>query len=348
MADDPEPKPRPPRSARILAILVALYVAGLLAAWVMLNVLSDVWWPATVLLFSPRWPFALPLAVLVPAAIRLDRRLLAPLGVAALVVVFPVMGFCFSFRGAYRAAFPGEKSAETLRVMTYNIGGGTADERTFERFFADNDPDIIAMQECANKLDPDRLKRRGWYLRIDGGQCFLSRFPIRRAEARDPRDVWAMGGSGAMVHYELETPNGIVNVVNVHLETVRDGLTALRYNRLRGVPALEKNTNQRRLESKLAREFAARVTGPLIVLGDFNMPAESEIYRSNWWQFQNAFEQAGFGFGRSKYTHWHGVRIDHVLASSAWTCERTWVAEGASPTFDHRPMIAELRLTRRE
>src|ERR1700720_2127653 len=42
-----------------------IYLALLLAVWALLR-LGDRWWPATLLLFGPRWPFALPLLVLTP------------------------------------------------------------------------------------------------------------------------------------------------------------------------------------------------------------------------------------------------------------------------------------------
>jgi endonuclease/exonuclease/phosphatase (EEP) superfamily protein YafD len=77
-------------------------------------------------------------------------------------------------------------------------------------------------------------------------------------------------------------------------------------------------------------------------MGDFNLPVESAIYRANWAGFTNAFSQQGLGFGYTKHTRWHGIRIDHVLARSGWDIERAWV--GPSAGGDHLPVIVELHL----
>ena len=60
-----------------MAYLVALLLLAALVFWP-----SERLWPVTLFLFGPRWVFALPLALLLPAAAFVDRRF-----AAALVVV---------------------------------------------------------------------------------------------------------------------------------------------------------------------------------------------------------------------------------------------------------------------
>jgi vancomycin resistance protein VanJ len=48
----------------VLAGLAWLYLALVLGLWLVLRTASDRWWPATLLLFGPRWVWLLPLAVL--------------------------------------------------------------------------------------------------------------------------------------------------------------------------------------------------------------------------------------------------------------------------------------------
>ena len=94
------------------------------------------------------------------------------------------------------------------------------------------------------------------------------------------------------------------------------------------------------MESLLAHAFAIQSKGPLLVAGDFNMPEESAIYRRHWSGLNNAFSCAGYGFGTSKETRWHGIRIDHVLLGPGWSCLHTQV--GPHLGGDHRPMVADL------
>jgi vancomycin resistance protein VanJ len=329
--------PRGRRTSRVLAIVVALHLVAALGVWISLSLWGDSHWPVTLLLFGPRWIYAVPFLVTVPAAILLDRRLLAFVAATALVIVGPIMDFRVPFRSPFASAV----SPSRLRVLTYNIGGGRMSGEALEGLIDEIAPDIAAFQECNTQIDPAKLAAKGWHVRAKGGQCLLSRYPIKGVDARDRRDVWAMNGSGTVVRYDIETPAGVVNFVNVHLETVRDGLSALMAQRLGGVPELQANIGQRALESKIARAWVERGgRTPTIVAGDFNMPVESAIYDQYWSDYRNAFSEAGFGFGVSKATRWHGIRIDHVLVDPTWICKRAWVARDLG--LDHRPVVAEI------
>src|SRR5439155_5647959 len=95
----------------------------------------------------------------------------------------------------------------------------------------------------------------------------------------------------------------------------------------------------RRHQSEAISPRAKETRGPVLLAGDFNLPVESAIYRRSWSSFSNAFSTAGLGWGHTKLTSWHGVRIDHVLAGPGWQFRRCWV--GPDVGSDHRPLIAE-------
>jgi len=87
-----EPPPRPERRwiPRIVGRLVWIYALTVLGAWGLLFWGGDRWWFATVMLYSPRWIYALPLIVLVPTALLWRRRMLWVLTAAALIVGGPI------------------------------------------------------------------------------------------------------------------------------------------------------------------------------------------------------------------------------------------------------------------
>src|SRR6185437_11322246 len=74
------------------------YVGSILGLCVILRLMGDRWWFATLLLFGPRWIWAVPLALLMPVASARRRTALGPLAVALLLIVFPLMGFRVSWR----------------------------------------------------------------------------------------------------------------------------------------------------------------------------------------------------------------------------------------------------------
>jgi vancomycin resistance protein VanJ len=335
---DPAPAHKDTGSTRGLSTLVWLYAVAIVAVAALIQRLSDVWWPATLLLFAPRWIWVLPLLALVPWALWRQRRLLWVLVASAALWLLAVSGFV----PPSAAALSGARVQPDLRVLTYNVGGGVLDPGRIGAWLDSLAPDVAVFQECSAAFEAAKpaLAQRGWQVDVQYGSCMASRHRIRKVEVRDPKEIHKMGGSGVIVRYEVETPGRVVNIVNLHLETVREGLEAVMHHGLDGAAALDANIDQREIESVLARAFASQAGAPLIVAGDFNMPVESAIYRANWGGFSNAFSCAGWGFGATKATRWHGIRIDHVLLGPGWSC--LGAAVGPDLGLDHRPMLADL------
>ena len=331
------------RARRILAVAVALYLASVLLVWALLRFQADVWWPATLILFGPRWIWGLPLVVLAPLAALRDRRLLAALAAAALVVAFPIVGLTVALtrRAAVAPSSPEAAPPRRLRLMTYNVGEGTSNGADLFRMMAEVSPDVVAIQECGAVTRVAQRQPGERYSIIGHGElCLLSRFPIEKKEAMDPEVIRALGGTGSLVRYVVHLPAGDVSLVNVHLATVREGLDAVLAHGLAGVPALKENLATRWAMSAQARSFVDRASLPLLVAGDFNLPTDSAIYRRDWSSFTNAFSTAGNGLGTTKRTRWFGVRIDHVLLGPGWSCERAFI--GPHLDGDHRPVVADL------
>ncbi|KNZ34433.1 MAG: hypothetical protein AD742_01860 [Methylibium sp. NZG] len=321
-----------------MAWAVWLYALAVIGAVLLIQRLSDVWWPATLPLFAPRWLWALPLLVLVPAALLTRPRLLWVLAATVPALLLGVMGFVPPTPTKLNAS----PAQPDLRVLTYNIGGGELDPARFAPWLESLAPDVAVFQECKYVVEQAKpaLLKAGWKVEHQDGSCLVSRHPIRKVEVRDPKEIWKMGGSGIIVRYEVATPERMVTIINLHLETVREGLTAVMQRGWGGASEMEANLDQRDIESALARAFADQTRGPLIVAGDFNMPVESAIYRKHWGDFTNAFSCAGWGFGATKATRWHGIRIDHVLLGPGWACAGAHVA--ADLGLDHRPVVVDL------
>jgi vancomycin resistance protein VanJ len=330
-------RPRPTGPATLWTRRAALACLALAtAAALLLWGLADRWWPATALLFGPRWLLLLPPAAVAIAALVWHRLSLLPCALAAALVVGPVMGFRL---GIGRA----EEQGEVVRIASFNAMGSVDAVARVLVLMHDHEVDVAGIQECTRP--PAVFLRLGdWHVHHDGHMCLISRYPIVSAvparwdELEAARDA-GIGGSGDLVRYRIRTPQRDVDIVNLHLETARRGLQQLRY----GLESrfVGGNIMIRRIGSRRAFETLGDGRDSLIVLGDFNMPIESAIYRDHWSVFDNAFSRTGRGFGLTKDNGWIRVRIDHVLSGNAWRAQRAWV--GPDIGSDHRPVFAELR-----
>ena len=339
---------RPPsRLGRVVLWASWGYLLGTIALAALLWGTGDDWWIGTVLLFMGRWVFLLPLALLVPAALVARRWALLPLLVAALVVLGPVMGG----RTGWRQLLPAPDGAP-LRVATFNVGGDNGAGRSVALVLPvlldDWKVDVAAFQECGSELGNRAQTLSGWHAHVTPELCLVSRYPISEAHPMDRRvlarmhgDASGAGGAGFVIRYTLDTPDGPVQLTNVHLETPRKGLEQLATEGEPNVARLRTNTEIRELESRLARNWVNGGGRPMIVVGDFNTPVESRIFQRHWGDLTDAFSAMGRGFGYSKYNGWIQARIDHVLVGPRMRVARVRVGEDIGS--DHRAVIAEVR-----
>lgn len=313
----------------------ACYLLALLVLAALVYGPGERLWPVTLFLFGPRFVVALPLLLLLPAAAACDRRLAAALAVAGVLLSEPLFGLSVPWRGLLAGP---RAPAPRLRVASWNVGGGVA-RGALDELMTLEAPDVIVLQESGRELlEPTP----GWHRHAEGGMSVLSRFPILGIAARDRSDVWRMAGSGAIVRYTLDTPLGRVDLTSVHLETPREGIEAILRFGPGAAGELEAKNAQRLREARLAREWVdASARALRIVAGDFNTPAESQLFRDHWRGFRDCHAVAGWGFGFTKHTRRIGTRIDHVLAGPGLECVGARV--GRRQGGDHAPLIVELR-----
>ncbi len=303
---------------------------------------GDRWWPATLLLFGPRWLFGLPLAALVPLAAWAGRRMVLPLAVAAVLLVGPVMGLCIPLG---RLTASGEP---TVRVLTCNVKGQCRDNYVLESLIRDSGADIVTLQGCWGPIAIDWPA--GWQIVRQGEFIVASRFPIRDIPLPADGSFSQPRRDRILLHCAVESPRGDLPVVAVHLISPRDGIVRVVDRSTVISPSrsgpLEAQIDLRRQAAEEAARYVGALPDCVIVAGDFNLPTDSAIYRQQWAGLSNAFSRCGWGFGYTEwpYSRWckFGVRIDHVLTGPAWQPLRCWVGQDVGS--DHLPVLADLRL----
>jgi vancomycin resistance protein VanJ len=330
----------PRRAARRLVAIVCLsYVLGLAVAAALLWTLADRWWLATALSFAPRWTMATPLILMVPLALLWHRWSLVTLGVAGAVLLWPIMELQISWHGA-----EDDGHAPLLRVMTCNIHRQQLNAAEFDAVLDDLRPDVVAMQDWTS-ADQSKLFPPGtWNTRRDGELFLASRFPIIQAQAiplREPPPVDFEIRLGAAAYYRVLSPLGEVSLINLHLSSPHAALQALEHLDPTSPEQLAYNSRCRDSESASIEQFTDTLDDPVLIVGDFNTPMQSILYRTYWGHLSNAFSAVGFGFGTTHSSTTSSVRIDHILYGAGWRARTCWI--GPAVGSPHRPLVADLQ-----
>ncbi len=292
------------------------------------------WW-GTALIYSGRWPWLLPVALLAALALLWRRQALIPIGLAALIVVGPVMGGRLSTAPLWHPKAP-------IRILTFNVENGSVVSLRLKELLEATRPDIAGFQECGPAMRDALGSLEGWAA-VDtaGGTCFLSRYPLRAPPRRmAARDFQAAGGSAAAARYEVMAPIGTVTVFVLHLETPRHGVQHLLSDPSNAPRLIDANNILRDTESRAVRRWIDSTTPPRIVLGDFNLPVESIIWQQYWGGLTDAFNASGNGWGFTKLNGWIEVRIDHVLLDDELKAVGAHVGDDYGS--DHLPFVAEI------
>lgn len=277
--------------------------------------------------------------------------------------------------------FSGEKepvtgSAEkSISVMSYNVRlfdqyNWSKEENSTEGIFAlinENDPDILCLQEfyTRNRMGQREsdirrsLKNYPYYSvyytvksgpNSGVGIATFSKYPIVRT-SRIPFDNTV----NQAVYTDISTGEDTVRVFNIHLQSIRFGqrnysfmdTLSLKYSnrQLEEVKDIGKRLKEafvrRADQSKIIHNYILDAPYPVVVTGDFNDTPTSYSYRKIKKGLNDAFREAGRGFGNTYAGELPSYRIDFILYSR--TLEATDFKRIKSRFSDHFPIVSSLR-----
>jgi vancomycin resistance protein VanJ len=317
-----------------LAYLFFIFILALAPFWP-----TSIWWVANCFEVLPVWVLFLPALFLLFISV-LDKEVKSIWfnAISIVMILLWIMGF--NIPSVFQS-FRVKQNTFHIRVLTTNVGGVTDFEPLYN-FILKTDPDIIAFQETDGKSQ-DFITRdlgaKGWNSQFKEQLGIATKYKILDSDYKNRQ---MFGGWGAVVAYfTLETPKGNFTFFNVHLETPRKGIEPLMDEKLAGIPEMKRITDQQENESILASKWSEAFE-PVLVAGDFNMLTSNPIFKKYWDQYRDTFSEKGSGFGYTKFTHWHAVRIDHVLVDRYWYIQNVLVGDDIKG--DHRPYMADVEL----
>ena len=311
-----------------LSFVLCLLVATL-PYWPSYEILTI---PKYALLFGPRWW----LLVMVVSVFLLWRYLSNRQLQFSLLMILLSLNY-LDFQWPNIASYFSPSTGQEISVLSANVGGGGSHRELNYIGFSRNS-DIILLQE-ARRIEFAKLFLGYRYKECLSGLCIFSKYPFKQVKVLN-RKLFEGWGIFA-VFYQIKTNFGEISLANVHFETPRSVLMGLiyRYFDFQLANSIESN---RQFEAELVGLWSRNKSHTLIV-GDFNMPQDENIYQRNFSHLKNAVDMKGLGFNATKLTSWYGVRIDHILYSDDFKLKTVEVID--SINGDHRPVFATFGLS---
>lgn len=236
-----------------------------------------------------------------------------------------------------------------LRIVTYNIHQGRGmDARVqidrIRRVLQDIEADIIALQEVINHEHRTPEEHQACYLadqlgyaytvgearkhrRKPFGNVTLSRWPIETSRHID-LSVAGRQARGAL-RTDIRIGDDTLHVFNVHL----------------GTAARERRTQARLIDERLLK--AIDVTGPRIVLGDFNDWNHGLVTRTLSAEFHLTDLTAHLPRTRAYPALLPLLHLDHIYLDPRLTIEKAWFHRTrlSLVASDHLPLAADVSLS---
>ena len=237
-------------------------------------------------------------------------------------------------------------NAKTIRVMTYNIHVGVGMDKKLDlpriaEVIKREHVDLVGLQEVDRGVERTqrvdeiaelaRLTKMDYAfafnLKYQGGQygvAILSRFPIRATDHRLYQNLREAERRG-FIRAEVKIGGRLVNFVTTHLDYQYD--------------------DGRVFETEQLLKALKEVSGPLIVVGDFNDTPAGGAYKLMRDQFVDAWiESHASGEGLSYPADKPAKRIDYIFTrqKDGTKAKRAWIV--TTLASDHVPVVADLEI----
>lgn len=340
----------PPEASRIhrlryaawnlILAFILLYGLGVTGYWAARLIVGEHWgWIAFANNFVPWWALGGLIAGGIAAFSRWRWRLIALQGPG-------LIAFLVAYGPLLLPHSPAAVASGTplLTVATYNIIASTSDPQRVLEVTAGLEADVIGLQEVgpvhAALLEQtliDEYPYQVLYPKLPvHGVGLLSRYPILSQELIPP-----FPDSMLYLRATLDVNGESITVYVVHPPPPRQFISPLTYD-----------DSRRDAEIAILKDdYLAHETGPVIVLGDFNMTDQSDAYRLMDDGFDDAFRTAGWGLGFTFPDKIRAsiriiprlIRIDYIWYNACFAASGVEVGSDGG-TSDHRPVVAQIVL----
>lgn len=216
-------------------------------------------------------------------------------------------------------------------------------------FVKEQDPDVVCLQEY-NKVGNGAFSQyKHSFIYTPGkqsGHAIFSRFPIINTG-----NIQFPGSANNVVYADIKKGGDTLRVYSMHLQSIKIS------------PDIHENIDEQKskvifyriseafkrqqLQAEMVQKHKDDCHYPMIICGDLNNSAFSYVYRSVKGNMNDAFEEAGSGFGRSYNYKYYPARIDYIFTNKNIEVKE-FETFAKFINSDHFPIMTRLEVTHPE
>lgn len=245
------------------------------------------------------------------------------LSLLVLAIGYFSFGSLYKFSSSVKVEKPNNFKVMNYNVRLFNLFEWIPEQDVDTKivdFIKNESPDVLCIQDFHPRKDNSLsfFKYRYEHLsekKIKHGQAIFSQFPIINSGS-----VGFPNTSNNAIFADVVKGKDTIRVYNVHLESLRintqiDSLKKEKSEHLFSRVKTSFATQQ--LQTELFLEHKKQCKYKMIICGDFNNTAFSYVYRKIKGDLNDAFKEAGNGFGRTYDFKFFPLRIDFIFAHEA-------------------------------
>ncbi len=251
-------------------------------------------------------------------------------GILAILLLTLAVPLVLPFVNLFDSAGIKTAVGQTYKVMTYSKMGRNHNIDSVAQVVLSEKPDLLFVQEIDERETISLIKLLSniydgapvFYFTDERNGLILSRWKVNSLQKKNDFSQAA----------EIEFPKNSWLVWNVHLQK-----------------SFGNTDQQYKMVDQLAEQIAS-ADSPVIVAGDFNATVVNYPYKKIRQHLDNAFENAGSGFGftfpspaRHMGIFTPFMRIDHIFYSSQFNVHNACVVRNSGDS-DHYPVVALVSL----
>jgi endonuclease/exonuclease/phosphatase family metal-dependent hydrolase len=260
----------------------------------------------------------------------------------------------FSYGSMYKfSASKVADSAYNLSIMNYNVRlfnlynwiPEKNIEAKIEAFIKTQSPDVLSLQEYHPHENIDLSNFKYKFEKLSGsktkyGQAIFSQYPIVNSGS-----VGFPNTSNNAIFVDIVKVEDTIRIYNVHLQSMRidanvENLKNEDSERL--LKRMSSTFKMQQSQTELFLQHKNQCKYKVIISGDFNNTEFSYAYEKIKGDLNDAFKEAGNGFGSTYNFKFFPIRIDFILTDKSFNT-KTFVTS-KEEFSDHYPIMANISL----